>query len=146
MNDFFTWRHRQFVHVFDDRININSADFIIRTGTSDHAAVLHTLDMLTCNTHVHITDLYTRFSLCFKHSFLNGYNGLLDVGYDSAHHTQRFRTTHPHNFHFPVFVSTSNDGGNFCGADIKSYNDVCIFHQNLFFCANNLIFVFQIDD
>ena len=58
MNDFFSRRHGQFIHIIDDGIYITLTNFIYGTAACYHSAMLHTLDVLSGNTHMYIADLH----------------------------------------------------------------------------------------
>ena len=125
MKDFLTGLHHQFVHVLDQRFDVSLPDFRFEVLPGDESTMLQALDVLTCDAHVHQSDLGADFLLGFLHRLFDGCHGAVDVGDNAARNPNGFTSAVTEEFDFAELVLLADETGNFGRTDVEADNNFC---------------------
>ena len=123
MQDFLSRLHHQFVHVFNQCLDVRLVDLCLQILSSDEAAVLETFDVLTCDADIDQSDLGSHFLLSFLYGLLNGGHRAVDVGHDASRHAHRFTSAVAEQLNFAKLIFLTNEAGNLCGSDVEPDDD-----------------------
>ena len=80
--------------------------------------MLQALDVLACNSDIHIPDIDTRFLRCFLDGILDRLYRIFDVGNNTSFDSDRRNLAMAKDFDLPKFIFTSDDDRNLRRANI----------------------------
>ena len=123
MQDFLSRLHHQFVHVFNQCLDVRLVDLCLQILSSDEAAVLETFDVLTCDADIDQSDLGSHFLLSFLYGLLNGGHRAVDVGHDASRYAHRFTSAVAEQLNFAKLIFLTNEAGNLRGTDVEPDDD-----------------------
>ena len=123
VQDFLAGLHHLAVHVLDQRIDIDLADFRFKVVAGALAARLLALDVLAGDADVHVHKDRPGGALGFFNGRADGIHGFFNVRNDPAGHPDGFALPVTEDFDFTVFIAAPDEAGDFRRADIQANDD-----------------------
>src|SRR5690606_7485178 len=93
MNNFFSWRQHELIHVGNKAFNIDTANFVI-IAFGKNSTVLNTLDVLTSNPNINHLNIYIRLPFSHSNSLANTSNRFLNIRNYPTIYTRGLCLTH----------------------------------------------------
>ncbi len=132
MNDLTARWDDNSIHVFRQAIHIFDAYLVFFRTAGDTAMVYGTANVLSRNTYIHHTNIYSRHIAGFFNSLLNGKNSFINVGYNSFYYAFWLSFAHSQYFELAELILATYNRNNFCCADVEPYYYFFVFHDVLY--------------
>ena len=140
MDDFLARVEHYAVLLFDKTVYIGLFDESLVFGNHHAALIRAAFDVLTGNAHINLFHVVIGHFGGVAYRTTDGIGCVVDVAHYAVLHTHGLRFAESFNLDFAVFGAQTDETGDFCCSDVKTYN-VFTTHGIYF-----LLFIFSVND